>query len=160
MEKFRQFINELSVIKRIALLSFFCLLLQAVVFYFSLFICLSIIQPHPPTMFEERANSFSNFMFLIVPLILFFSAFVSSLAIFSLATPKESRRKIIFPAFVTGLIQTLPLVITIPLTLILAYFSWHFVLALAPIYLMILISLIAGNLILVRGKTEILNDKT
>ena len=155
MEKFRQFIGELSLIKRIALLSFLCLLLEAAVFYFGLLICLSIIQPHPPAMFDERANSFDNFMFLIVPLILFFSAFVSSLAIFSLVTPKDFLRRIIFSAFVTALIQTLPPIITIPLTLILAYLGWHFVFFLAPIYLMILISLIAGNLILFVENREV-----
>jgi hypothetical protein len=89
MERFRQFIAALGSTKRIALLSFLCLTLHALAFGLGLFVCLSVIQPNPPTMFEENdANSFSRFMFLIVPLILFFSAFASSLSIFSMITPK------------------------------------------------------------------------
>ena len=148
MEKFRQFIAALGSIKRLALLSFLCLTLQAVAFGLGLFVLLSIIQPNPPTMFEENtANSFSKFAFLIVPLILFFSAFVSSFSIFSIITPKGFRRKTIIPAFIVCLIQALPLVLTIPLSLMLSYFGWHFIFAAAPIYLVILISVIVGNIL-------------
>ena len=145
MEKFRQLIAALGSTKRIALLSFLCLLFQAVLFYLGLLVCLSVIQPNSPTMFEENdANSFSRFMFLIVPLILFFSAVASSFSIFSMIMPKGFRRLIV-PALIVGLIQTLPLVFTIPLSLMLFYFGLHFVFAAAPIYLFIIISVIVGN---------------
>lgn len=148
MEKFKEFVSKISLIKRIALLSFLCLLLQAIVFYLSLIICVAVIQPNSPAMFDKELNSFDNFIFYIVPLILFFSAFVSSLVIFYLATPKPFQRKIFFPALITGLTQTAPLTILIPLTFLLVFYGLNYVLAFAPIYLTIFIALILGNLIL------------
>ena len=154
MEKFRQFIAALGSTKRIALLSFLCLTLQALAFGLGLFVCLSVIQPNPPTMFEENdANSFSRFMFLIVPLIFFFSAVASSFSIFSMMIPNGFRRLIV-PAFIVGLIQTLPLVFTIPLSLMLFYFGWHFIFAAAPIYLFIMISVIVGNILVNKLRKE------
>lgn len=146
MEKFRQFIAALGSTKRIALLSFLCLTLQAVLFCLGLIVCLSVIQPNPPTMFEENtANNFSKFAFLIVPIILFFSAFMSSFSVFSIIMPKGFRQRAIIPAILVGLIQTLPLLLTLPLSLLLFYYGLHFVFAAAPIYLFIIISVIVGN---------------
>ena len=146
MERFRRFIAQLGFFKRIGLLSFLCLVLQAMVFGLGLFVCFSLIQPNPPTMFEEDSwKSYSRFMFLIVPLNLFFSAAASSFSIFSMIMPKGFRQQTIIPAVLVGLIQTLPLVFTIPLSLMLFYFGWHFVFAAAPVYLFIIISVIVGN---------------
>jgi len=147
MERFRQFIAALGSTKRIGLFSFLCWTLQALAFGLGLFVCLSVIQPNPPTMFEENdTNNFSRFMFLIVPLILFFSAFASSLSIFSMITPKNFRRTVI-PALIVGLIQLVPLVFTIPLSLLFFYYGLHFIFATAPIYLLIIISVIVGNIL-------------
>ncbi len=146
MERFRQFIAGLSSTKRIALLSFLCLTLQAVLFFLSLIVCLSLIQPNSPTMFEENtANSFSRFMFLIVPLIFFFSAVVSSFSIFSMMTPKSFRRKLIFPAFMVGLIQIVSLFFSVALAFIILIYGLPFIFAVVPICLFIIISVIVGN---------------
>ncbi len=145
MEKFRQFIAKLGSVKRLALLSFLCLLFQAVLFYLGLFVCLSVIQPNPPTMFEENtANSYSRFMFLIVPLIIFFSAFVSSFSVFSMIMPKGFWRQMIIPALMVGLIQIVAVFFSIALLFAVLIYGLHFIFAVVPVLLLLIFSIMFG----------------
>jgi hypothetical protein len=147
-EKFRQFIFRLGTFKAVALLSLLCLIFQAAVFCLSLIIAVYIIEPHLPTLHSDEAwNSHNNFIFLFVPLVLIFSTFIGSMAVFSIIIPKKNRWRSIIPAFAVAIIQVGLTCFTLPLFFLFLFYGFHVVFAAAPLCLSLILPIVAGNLL-------------
>jgi hypothetical protein len=151
-EKFRQFIFRLGTFKAVALLSLLCLIFQAAVFCLSLIIAVYIIEPHLPTLHSDESwNSHNNFIFLFVPLVLFFSTFIGSLAVFSIIVPKKSRWWSIIPAFAVAFIQVGLTFFTLPLFFLFLFYGFHAILAAAPLCLSLILPHVAGNILIFKS---------
>lgn len=151
-EKFRQFIFRLGTFKAAALLSFLCLIFQAAIFCLSLIIAVYMIEPHSPTLHSDEAwNSHNNFVFLFAPIVLFFSTFIGSLAIFSIIVPGNKRLWSLLPAFAVALAQVGLIIITLPLFFLFLFYGFHAVFAAAPLCLFLILPVVAGNALIFKS---------